>query len=787
MPLVKMVDPISANEITVDVNQAGYWSDKGWVQVPNTPDGIFWGSPGANSVVARSLIEKLQSGQETAAVTMLGDSTGNNSTDWFPQWLNWLSQKFPAYSVTHLAWSDTLQGWDPSNAPGAVQYFQQEGAAGDAWAMGFAAAHTLTGPTTPNVTGDLDVRVKATLSDWTPSSAACFFSKYGGAGQRGWRFQISSTGNLTFEGSQDGTALPGLIASTVAVPFADGATGWVRVTFTAATSTLTYYTSNDGVAWTQLGTTVTLTGITALFGTNAAYEIGSRTVGSDPLASPSKIHYAEARQGIGTAGLPVMIVDMDCAIGSAANINSSGNTFLDNLGKTWTQNGGNITFGGAPGLLIFNGSTAGQPISYSNDGTRGPKQRATFPPEVGMISYGHNEGGTVTYRSAYKQLADALIAAFPDIGIVAVTQNPQTAPRTTAQIKAHAVRNRQIVSLAQTQRYGLIDAFLAFTKDTRGLTALVDPADGIHPTTPDGYGAWADAAKRFFIDVMSSDSISEPAVNGFQPFVSVRIDRFLASGTWNKPAGARAHYVTLLGPGTGGGSGRRGASGSQCGGGGGGGGGAKAASWFLSQSLTDTVAVAIGTGGAGGAAVTVDDTDGNGGSLGSQSSTFGSYLLAARGQVVGGGGTASAGGAAGTSANSQANGGAGGASGAGSSAASGASGYGNGGGGGAGITSGNVANTGAVAFPPWDASQTATNGGAINGNGADGVDRVIGEALGGYGGGGGGSSLAGPGGAGGKGGKYGAGGGGGGASRNGQASGKGGDGADGICVVVTIF
>jgi hypothetical protein len=100
------------------------------------------------------------------------------------------------------------------------------------------------------------------------------------------------------------------------------------------------------------------------------------------------------------------------------------------------------------------------------------------------------------HRTAYKTLGDALIAAWPDVGVVAVTQNPQLSPQTAAQIAAHATRNRQIVSLAMAQRYGLVDTYRAMVDDPRGVAALVD-TDGVHPTQM-GSDLWRDVAKGLF-------------------------------------------------------------------------------------------------------------------------------------------------------------------------------------------------------------------------------------------------------------------------------------------------
>ena len=120
---------------------------------------------------------------------------------------------------------------------------------------------------------------------------------------------------------------------------------------------------------------------------------------------------------------------------------------------------------------------------------------------------------------------------------------------------------------------------------------------------------------------------------------SVIMTSFIASGTWTKPQGLKRIFGAFFGAGGGSGSGRRGAAGTNRFGGGGSGGGEGVWLSAAADALPSTVAVTIGAGGTGGAAVTVDDTNGNPGTAGGDTS-FGAIAIAKGGAFGGGGSTA---------------------------------------------------------------------------------------------------------------------------------------------------
>jgi hypothetical protein len=101
--------------------------------------------------------------------------------------------------------------------------------------------------------------------DWTPAAINVIAEKgrYGSASgsDRAWTFQLNTTGNLVL-GFWNSAAAVGTATSTVNLSaLADNAETWVRAVYNPNTGSGNYsvefYTSPDGVTWTQLGTTLT--------------------------------------------------------------------------------------------------------------------------------------------------------------------------------------------------------------------------------------------------------------------------------------------------------------------------------------------------------------------------------------------------------------------------------------------------------------------------------------------------------------------------------------------------
>lgn len=130
------------------------------------------------------------------------------------------------------------------------------------------------------ITGDIDLRVQAQVF-WTSITTGILISKRGASGQYCFSFSFTAAQKLTCFFSQDGTT--GFAGtSSVAPIFSDSTVNWVRVTRASASGNILFYTSQDGVSWTQLGTTVsTTTG--AIFNGTSAVEVGSQFVGTNSV------------------------------------------------------------------------------------------------------------------------------------------------------------------------------------------------------------------------------------------------------------------------------------------------------------------------------------------------------------------------------------------------------------------------------------------------------------------------------------------------------------------------
>jgi hypothetical protein len=193
-----------------------------------------------------------------------------------------------------------------------------------------------------DITGDIDIRVKVALDDWT--SINQLLSKWvSGSNQRSYRFWVAADGKLNFSNSTDGLA--GTVrtsTSSVAPTITDGSTLWVRVTCDvdngASGNDVIFYTSPDGTTWTQLGTTVTTAGTTSIFAGTGIAEIGTQDGGGNNPAR-GKFFRAQVLNGIG--GTLVFDANFENSItsllqttftesstnGATVTINRSGSTF----------------------------------------------------------------------------------------------------------------------------------------------------------------------------------------------------------------------------------------------------------------------------------------------------------------------------------------------------------------------------------------------------------------------------------------------------------------------------
>jgi hypothetical protein len=190
-----------------------------------------------------------------------------------------------------------------------------------------------------DITGDLDLRVKVALDDWTPSTANTLLGKWA-TGQLSYDLEIGIDGKVYFYWTTNGsTAITK--TSSVATGITDGSTKWIRATLDvdngASGNDVIFYTSDDGITWTQLGTTQTTAGVTSIYSGTAILAVGSNSQGGG--VSRGKFFRAQVLNGInGTVAFDANFENSITSLnqttftesstnGATVTINRSGSTF----------------------------------------------------------------------------------------------------------------------------------------------------------------------------------------------------------------------------------------------------------------------------------------------------------------------------------------------------------------------------------------------------------------------------------------------------------------------------
>lgn len=216
-----------------------------------------------------------------------------------------------------------------------------------------------------DVTGDIDLRAHVALDDWTPPAQNVLVGKWdSGSGNRCYQLAVTTGGNLTIGWSTDGTASMSA-TSSVATGFADGTAHWCRVTMKvdngAGSAEVTFYTSEDGAAWTQLGTVQLPGATTSIFSGTSPLELGSQNNGVSNRVT-GRIYSAQVYSGIdGTL---------------VADPVATGPGVTDSTGLVWTLHGNAVVL--APSrhglqaylhVLDMAGADATVTLEESVDGT----------------------------------------------------------------------------------------------------------------------------------------------------------------------------------------------------------------------------------------------------------------------------------------------------------------------------------------------------------------------------------------------------------------------------------
>lgn len=182
-----------------------------------------------------------------------------------------------------------------------------------------------------NITGDIDLIVKTAPLDAAANQV--FIAKCGSTASPGgtlaYIFGYNANNTLRLALSPDGTGVNSAgVDSSVVLSSGSNVTVWVRATWRQSDGRTQFFTSSDGVTWTQLGTDVTLS-VAGIASTSAPLEIGGRNLGTLELLN-GIVHRAIVKNGIN--GTVVFDADFTKQTAGATS-------FTETTGKTVTING----------------------------------------------------------------------------------------------------------------------------------------------------------------------------------------------------------------------------------------------------------------------------------------------------------------------------------------------------------------------------------------------------------------------------------------------------------------
>lgn len=172
-----------------------------------------------------------------------------------------------------------------------------------------------------SVISDIDVRVWAAATDWTPTGRRQLMSIFGtSAGDNSaWWFSIETSGAIGWH-AVNAAASSSFVASSVATGLGDGVDEWIRATWRASDGRTQFFTSDDGSSWSQLGTDLTAN-VGDIRDATRDLRIGSR--GNESENFEGNIYRAQVYDGIG--GTLVFAMDFTDETPGATSVTEDAN------------------------------------------------------------------------------------------------------------------------------------------------------------------------------------------------------------------------------------------------------------------------------------------------------------------------------------------------------------------------------------------------------------------------------------------------------------------------------
>lgn len=437
-----------------------------WVRVvlaDYTPSGIG-AAPGLGATLAQ--------GTTSATLEIFGDSTG---IGFEPQLALDLDAAYPAYTINYRAWN-TASGYVPTATAGA-------GSVGPlgrrAWTFASAGAELdnaeIASGGSAWFTSDLDIRVRLQpvhgASDWTISTVhQCFISSLNVSGF-GIIFRLDFTNQkllVSFNNNGANVQTYSTVNPNSISAITSATDVWLQVTCQMNNGSnhnaSFYYSIDGGVTWVQIGTTVTVSGITVNTNSSLPWYLGAGTNTGASLCTNFLITGVEIRNGI------------NGAIMNPINL------------EAWypSVTGSSCSLSGSPTLEIISECFSGQNMSYWV--TNFAKSYIRGSPTFVLFNDGfNNSNGWEDFVSGAVPSWDTMFSdiqtADPSATVGVMLQNPVTSASTSPPFLVNQFRVAKQRSWASARGLRYIDVNAAFLTSPLWAGGTLITGDFLHPST----------------------------------------------------------------------------------------------------------------------------------------------------------------------------------------------------------------------------------------------------------------------------------------------------------------